>query len=106
MRYGHYTWVHAINNACVVTAALLWSDGDWTRAVSLAVQAGWDTDSNGATVGSIMGASLGPGAIPRRFSEPLRDSVRPGLFGAGPTHISELAARTASLAARFAQPAM
>ena len=102
-RHGHYTWVHAINNACVVTAALLWSDGDWTRAVSLAVQAGWDTDSNGATVGSIMGASLGPGAIPRRFSEPLRDSVRPGLFGAGPTHISELAARTASVAARFAQ---
>jgi ADP-ribosylglycohydrolase len=101
-RYGQYPWVHAINNACVVAAALLWSDGHWTRAVSLAVQAGWDTDSNGATVGSIMGASLGRGAIPRRFSTPLRDSVQPGLFGVGPTRISQLAARTASLAAKFA----
>lgn len=100
-RYGHYTWVHAINNACIVTAALLWSDHNWTRAVTLAVQAGWDTDSNGATVGSVMGAAVGAGAIPARFAQPLKDTVRPGLFGLETQRISDLASRTAALAAKF-----
>jgi ADP-ribosylglycohydrolase len=104
-RHGHYTWVHAVNNACLVTAALLWGGRSWTDAVGLAVQAGWDTDSNGATVGSIMGAALGHRAIPERLTAPLHDLVRPGLFGLGPTKISELAARTTTLASAFSEAA-
>ena len=30
--YGHYAWVHTINNAAVVAAALLWAGGDYTTA--------------------------------------------------------------------------
>lgn len=99
--YGHYEWVHAVNNACLVAAALLWSGGDWAKAVGLAVEAGWDTDSNGATVGSVMGAALGRTAIPDRFSEPLQDTVRPGLFGLGDQSIAALAERTLLLARGF-----
>jgi ADP-ribosylglycohydrolase len=101
--HGHYTWVHAINNACVVVAALLWGGHSWADATCLAVQAGWDTDSNGATVGSIMGAALGSSAIPDRFVGPLQDTVRPGLFGWGSARISDLAIRTCAMAAHFAQ---
>jgi ADP-ribosylglycohydrolase len=100
-RYGHYGWVHSVNNACLVAAALLWGDGDFAATVGLAVQGGWDTDCNGATAGSVMGAVLGAAGIPGQFSEPLEDSVRPGLFGCGPMRISELACRTVSVATHF-----
>ena len=46
-------------NAAIIAAALLWGDGDFERSVTLAVAAGCDTDSNGATVGSAAGALVG-----------------------------------------------
>ena len=66
-RYGHYSWVHTINNAAAVSAGLLWGDGDYTATVGLTVQAGWDTDSNGATAGSVAGVLLGAAALPGHF---------------------------------------
>ncbi len=39
-RLAGYHWVHTINNAEVVAAALLWGDGDFTRTIGLAVEAG------------------------------------------------------------------
>ena len=54
MRYGHYSFVHTVNNAALVTAALLWGEGDFTRTIGLAVQGGWDTDCTGATAGSAL----------------------------------------------------
>ena len=38
--YGHYGWVHTINNAAVVAAALLWGEGNYARTVGLAIQGG------------------------------------------------------------------
>ncbi len=94
---GHYLWVHAIPNAAILAAGLLWRDSDFATTVGLTVQAGWDTDSNGATAGSVMGVLLGAGALPALLVEPLHDTVRSAVFGHETSRISELAGRTAAL---------
>jgi ADP-ribosylglycohydrolase len=99
-RHGHYGWVHTINNAAVVAAGLLWGDGDYARTVGLVVQAGWDTDSNGATAGSVYGALHGAGALPAAWTEPLGDLVHSAIAGYGNARISDLAERTLRLALR------
>ncbi|WP_308295669.1 ADP-ribosylglycohydrolase family protein [Streptomyces odontomachi] len=96
--YGHYSWVHTINNAAAVTAALLWSEGDYTSAVGKVVMSGWDTDSNGATVGSVAGILAGTAALPAHLIEPLHDRTRSALFGFDNSVISDLAARTVRVA--------
>jgi ADP-ribosylglycohydrolase len=97
-RFGHYSWVHSINNACLITAGLLWGEGDFTATVGLTVQGGWDTDSNAATAGSVVGTVLGAGQLPRHFIEPLQDRTRSAVFGYDNSGISELARRTTALA--------
>jgi ADP-ribosylglycohydrolase len=99
-RFGHYSWVHAINNACLITAGLLWGDGDYTATVGSAVQGGWDTDSNAATAGSVVGTVLGAAQLPQHFIEPLQDRTRSVIFGFDNSRISELARRTTALAQR------
>jgi ADP-ribosylglycohydrolase len=99
-RYGHYGWVHTINNAAVVAAGLLWGDGDYARTVGLVVQAGWDTDSNGATAGSVYGALHGATALPPAWTEPLGDLVHSAIAGYDNSRISDLAERTLRLALR------
>lgn len=96
--YGHYSWVHTINNAAVVAAALLWSADDYTTAVGRVVMSGWDTDSNGATVGSVAGILAGTAGLPARFVGPLHDRTRSALFGFDNSVISDLAARTVRVA--------
>lgn len=98
-KYGHYSRVHTLNNAGVVLQALLYAEGDFTRSICLAVMGGWDTDCNGATAGSIMGAMLGGAALPESWVDPLNDTIHTGLAGFGETRISDLAERTAVLAA-------
>jgi ADP-ribosylglycohydrolase len=99
-RYGHYGWVHTINNAAVVAAGLLWGDGDFARTVGLVVQAGWDTDSNGATAGSVYGALHGATALPSAWVDPLGDLVHSAIAGFDNARISDLAERTLRLALR------
>jgi hypothetical protein len=101
-RFGQYSWVHSINNACLITAGLLWGDGDFTATVGLTVQGGWDTDSNGATAGSVIGTVLGADQLPSHFIEPLQDRTRSAVFGYDNSRISELARRTTALAQRGA----
>ena len=96
-RYGHYSWVHTINNAAIIAAGLLWGEGDYATTVGLTVTGGWDTDSNGATAGSVAGIVLGARALPAHFIEPLHDRTRSALFGFDHSQISDLAQRTLSL---------
>ena len=96
--YGTYSFVHTINNAAVVTAALLWGEGDFTRTIGLAVQGGWDTDCNGATAGSIFGAMHGAQALPDHWVQPLNNRIRSSLSGFDNSQISDLATRTVALA--------
>jgi ADP-ribosylglycohydrolase len=102
--YAGMSFVHTINNAAVVAAALLWGDGDFSRSIALAVQGGWDTDCNGATVGSVCGAMIGAAAIPEHWREPIGDRIQSALFGFGESRVSVLAERTAQVASS-ARPA-
>ncbi|MEV5882060.1 ADP-ribosylglycohydrolase family protein [Streptomyces sp. NPDC052020] len=91
-------WIHTVPNAAVLTAGLLYGDGDFTRTITLTVRGGLDTDSNGATAGSVAGVFGGASAIPAQWTEPLRDTVRSAVFGFDGVRISELAERTLRLA--------
>ncbi len=98
-RTGGLGWIHTVPNAAVITAGLLYGAGDFTSTVALTVRGGLDTDSNGATAGSVAGVMCGATAIPAQWTEPLEDRVRSAVFGFDGTRISELADRTARLAA-------
>ncbi len=96
--YGHYHGVHTINNACLVVMGLLHSGGDFGRAVGMAVMGGLDTDCNGATAGSVMGAWLGAVALPARWTRPLNDRLLSYVVGMTDNSISDLAQRTLAMA--------
>jgi ADP-ribosylglycohydrolase len=95
---GHYHWVHTVNNAAVLAAGILWGEGDFTSTIGLTVQAGLDTDSNGATAGSVCGVMVGADAIPRHWTDPLEDRITSAVMGFDNSAISDLAARTVALA--------
>jgi ADP-ribosylglycohydrolase len=97
-RYAHYSWVHTTPNAALIAAGLLWGENDYAATVGLTVMGGWDTDSNGATAGSVAGVVLGAAALPGTFVTPLRDHTRSALFGFDHSRISDLAQRTSVLA--------
>lgn len=90
-------WIHTIPNAAVLTAGLLYGDGDFTRTITLTVRGGLDTDSNGATAGSVAGVLCGAEAVPSQWKDPLEDTVRSAVFGFDGVRISELASRTVAL---------
>ncbi|MFD8740212.1 ADP-ribosylglycohydrolase family protein [Streptomyces sp. NPDC059618] len=90
-------WIHTVPNAAVLTAGLLYGEGDFTRTITLTVRGGLDTDSNGATAGSVAGVLCGAEAIPPQWKEPLEDTVRSAVFGFDGVRISELASRTVAL---------
>lgn len=95
--YDSYDWVHTVNNAAVIAAGLLWGDGDFATTVGLTVQGGWDTDSNGATAGSVAGILAGASRLPDYLVGPLHDTVRSSVFGFDGSRITDLARRTCAL---------
>ncbi|MFI9380794.1 ADP-ribosylglycohydrolase family protein [Kutzneria sp. NPDC052558] len=97
-RHAGMSWVHTVNNAGALTAAVLWGGGRFGETVGLAVQAGLDTDSIGATAGAWAGAFLGRAALPAELVDPLEDRCRTGIFGFGDLPVSSLAERTLAIA--------
>ena len=79
--YSSHGWCHTISNAMIVTAALLYGGGDYGKSICLAVQTGFDTDCNGATVGSIVGMMYGISRIGREWTAPLGDRLDTHIFG-------------------------
>lgn len=97
--WGHYNWVHTIPNACLIAAGLLWGDGEFSASICLTVVGGWDTDSNGATAGSVAGIFTGATKIPERWTAPLHNVIRSALAGFDRTEISHLVNRTLAIVA-------
>jgi len=57
----------AVVNGASVVMALLYSNGDFNKAVTIATMAGWDCDCNPSTAGGILGIILGKGKIPSKW---------------------------------------
>ncbi|NEB41874.1 ADP-ribosylglycohydrolase family protein [Streptomyces sp. SID14515] len=88
-------WVHVLPNAALLAAALTHADGDFTRSIGRAVSGGWDTDSNGATAGSLAGLLAGgPDALPERWTAPLKNRLATSVPGFDRTGFDTLAALT------------
>lgn len=95
--FGQYHHVHTINNAACCVASLLYGQGDFAKSITTAVTCGWDTDCNGATVGSLLGAFLGAKALPADWTEPLRDTLYSAVPDFHPIRISACAERSLAL---------
>ena len=96
-----HDWCHTISNAMIVCISLLFGGKDFSKSIGIAVMAGFDTDCNGATVGSILGMVLGARAIPEKWIEPLGDKLKSGIDGFNLVEISDLAYRTVQIAKNF-----
>ncbi|MCK1820374.1 ADP-ribosylglycohydrolase family protein [Streptomyces sp. XM83C] len=93
-------WVHAVPNTALTAAALTHADGDFTGSICRAVSGGWDTDSDGATAGSVAGLLAGrPAALPDRWTAPLKNRLASsvaGFDGVGFDTLARLTHREAS----------
>ncbi len=76
-----YGWCHTIPNAMIVTAALLYGRGDFGKSICCAVSMAFDTDCNGATVGSIMGMRGTDSCIDNVWSKPINNKIHTSIFG-------------------------
>jgi ADP-ribosylglycohydrolase len=91
---GQMSPVHTLNNALICVLSLFYGQMDATRAPAVAVMCGHDTDCNGATVGSIVGASLGRSGFGEKLAARLNDTIRPAMIGFQHVTMLELARRT------------
>jgi hypothetical protein len=88
-----YHPTHTINNACICLASIVFGNGDFDRSVTTAVLFGLDTDCNGATVGSFVGARNGLDGIVAHWIEPLNDTIYAKLPDFHPISIEAVAKR-------------
>jgi ADP-ribosylglycohydrolase len=95
---NNHHWCHTISNAMICIIALLWGEKDLEKTIGIAVCAGFDTDCNAATTGSIIGIINGASNLPEKWIVPLHNKVKSGIDGFGLTEISKLAERTVKLA--------
>lgn len=86
--------VHTISNAMIVTAVLLYGNLDYSKSICMAVEVGYDTDCNGATVGSVVGMIKGVEAIDEKWSKPLNNTLETRVFGMPKIKITDLAENT------------
>lgn len=93
-----HDWCHTISNAEIVTMALLWGGGDFGKTICLAVETCFDTDCNGATCGSVLGAMQGASALPSQWTAPLNDTLETGVQGYHRVSIREMAERSLEVA--------
>ena len=87
-------WCHTISNAMIVTAALLYGEGDFGKSICCAVGMGFDTDCNGATVGSIIGMRNSIDGIDEYWKKPVNGKIHTSIFGVGTVNIEQAVEET------------
>lgn len=92
-----YDWCHVIPNLMIVCAGLLYGALNMDKTLGFCLCAGFDTDCNCASAGSVIGAVLGSKNIPDKWKLPLNDTICSGVDGIGKIKISEAAQRTLEL---------
>lgn len=88
-------WCHTNSNAMIVVMALLTGGGDFSKSICIAVQAAFDTDCNGATVGSILG--MRNGGIPDEWVEPFGGRLLTSIQDLNDVTVDELVKQTVEL---------
>lgn len=91
---GPMSAVHTINNALVCVLSLFYGRESPDRAITTSVMCGHDTDCNGATVGSIVGARVGRASFGGTLAERLHDTIKPSVIGFEEVTMRALAERT------------
>lgn len=92
-----HDWCHTISNAMIVAIGLLWGEKDYATSICRAVHPCFDTDCNGATVGSILGILHGRKALPAAWMDPIEDTLHTGVTGYHTVRLSDLAQETLRL---------
>ena len=92
--YSAHDWCHTISNAMIVAAALLYGKGDFGKSICMAVETGFDTDCNGATVGSVLGMANGIDSIDEVWKKPIHDTLHTSVFGLETVKISDRVEQT------------
>ncbi len=87
-------WCHTISNAMIVIAGLLYGEGDFGRSICTAVGMAFDTDCNGATVGSILGMRGGIDCIEDCWKKPINGKIHTSIFGVSLVDIEEAVEKT------------
>jgi len=93
---GH-DWCHTISNAMIVVFGLLYGNKDFGHSICISVEAGFDTDCNGATVGSIIGMMIGAKNIPSYWTQPFNNLLLTTVEGYNLADISMLTEKTLEL---------
>lgn len=98
-RFDEYTehgWTHVIPNAMIVTASLLYGEGDFGKSICSAVSMAFDTDSNAASVGSILGMRGGIDCISDEWKKPINGKIQTMIAGVGAVDIEKAVDMTLS----------
>lgn len=90
-------WCYTNSNAMIVTMALLCGGGDFGQSICLAVQSCFDTDCNGATVGSIIGMRNGEDGIDPYWYAPFNKKLLTTIEGYGLVDVDGLVDATLKL---------
>lgn len=89
-----YCWTHTIPNAMIVVVSLLYGGLDFGKSICMAVETGYDTDCNGATVGSVIGMMTGTAGIPKEWTDPICGRLETTLLSVGTVDIKDMAELT------------
>ena len=89
-----HDWCHTISNALIVTASLLYGQGNFGKSICMAVETGFDTDCNGATVGSIVGMIYGIDNIGTEWTKPFNGVLETQILGHDKSTIDDLIQKT------------
>ena len=68
--------------------------GDFGKTVCLAVQTGFDTDCNGATVGSVLGMRNSVDKLDEYWTKPVNGKIHTSIFGVGTVDIKKAVDKT------------
>ena len=79
-------WFQSPGNLGFVIIGLLYGEGDFGKSICYATNCGDDTDCTAATVGAILGIMMGRKALPRKWTQPIGESIV--IYAINPMNIS------------------